>query len=153
MIVKDFFEIGGISGNYGTSMKTSVVVIFEPGKESKRIRGLKIEVKEGGRVERSNSAFLDFEEVESFLERMSFHQSLRVCGLMGMAPYSPDPEASRPYFRRLRELFERFNSLMTTWSVVSRKVLSMGMSGDFEVAIEEGANMVRIGTKIFGERA
>lgn len=66
---------------------------------------------------------------------------------MTIPPYSENPEDSRPYFRRLRELFEEANK-----RGFILKELSMGMSGDFEVAIEEGATIVRIGTAIFGER-
>lgn len=66
-------------------------------------------------------------------------------GLMGMAPFSSDPEMARPYFRQLRNLY-------TLLPEASQQVLSMGMTGDFEVAIEEGATHVRIGTAIFGPR-
>jgi hypothetical protein len=68
-------------------------------------------------------------------------------GLMGMAPVSSgdDSEGARPYFARLRGLWERL-------PVEHRHTLSMGMSGDFEVAIEEGATLVRIGTALFGQR-
>jgi pyridoxal phosphate enzyme (YggS family) len=72
--------------------------------------------------------------------------SLRLRGLMGMPPWLTDAEALRPYFARLRELFERLPA-------DNREFLSMGMSGDFATAIEEGSNMVRIGTAIFGARA
>lgn len=70
---------------------------------------------------------------------------VRLCGLMGMAPFGTDPEVARPAFRTLRTLF---NQLPTE----ARQVLSMGMSSDFEVAIEEGATLVRIGTALFGKR-
>lgn len=67
---------------------------------------------------------------------------LEVCGLMTLPPYHPDPERARPYFRALREWRDR----------LGLHELSMGMSGDFEVAVEEGATFVRVGTAIFGER-
>jgi pyridoxal phosphate enzyme (YggS family) len=67
---------------------------------------------------------------------------LRLTGLMTMPPWSDDPEASRPYFRRLRELAERHRLAG----------LSMGMSHDFEAAIEEGSTSIRVGTALFGER-
>jgi hypothetical protein len=66
-------------------------------------------------------------------------------GLMGMPPYADDPEVVRPEFRRLRALFERLPES-------NRRILSMGMTADFEAAIEEGATLVRIGTAIFGRR-
>jgi len=76
--------------------------------------------------------------------------NLRVRGLMTMPPYSEDPEASRPYYRRLRELADSITKEAVPH--VSMEMLSMGMSNDFEVAIEEGATLVRVGTAVFGER-
>ena len=73
---------------------------------------------------------------------------VRIVGLMTIPPWTPDPEASRPHFRALRELRD---SLERDFSV-SLPQLSMGMSGDFEVAIEEGATFVRVGTALFGRR-
>jgi pyridoxal phosphate enzyme (YggS family) len=73
--------------------------------------------------------------------------ALSLEGLMAMPPYDPDPEKARPYFRRLRELRDGF-----TRAGVDLPELSMGMSHDFAVAIDEGATMVRIGTAIFGGR-
>jgi len=70
---------------------------------------------------------------------------VRLCGLMGMAPFGSDPEAARPAFRTLRTLFDQLPP-------DARRILSMGMSSDFEVAIEEGATLVRIGTALFGKR-
>lgn len=75
---------------------------------------------------------------------------LRVRGLMTMAPYSEDPEDSRPTFERCAELFHEIRSRGVGGAHFN--ILSMGMSGDFEVAIECGANMVRIGSAIFGQR-
>ena len=72
---------------------------------------------------------------------------LRLRGLMIIPPQTPDPEGARPYFRRLRELRERLAR-----AGADLPDLSMGMTGDFEVAIEEGATMVRVGRAIFGER-
>jgi len=73
--------------------------------------------------------------------------NLEVLGLMTMPPYSEDPEDSRPFFRRLRELRDR----LAEGGIILRE-LSMGMSNDYKVAVEEGATMVRIGTAIFGPR-
>jgi pyridoxal phosphate enzyme (YggS family) len=70
---------------------------------------------------------------------------VRLRGLMGMAPFDPEPEQARLSFRRLHALFAQLPS-------EEQQILSMGMSGDFEVAIEEGATLVRIGTAIFGAR-
>ena len=73
---------------------------------------------------------------------------LTVEGLMTMAPFSENPEEARPYFRRLRELRDRIEADLG----VKLSRLSMGMSGDYEVAVEEGATWVRLGTVLFGER-
>jgi PLP dependent protein len=82
------------------------------------------------------------------LENLRGFKSLRVQGLMILPPFSADPEAARPYFRRLRALRDR----AVAESLILGSELSMGMSHDLEVAIEEGATMVRVGTAIFGER-
>jgi hypothetical protein len=84
---------------------------------------------------------------DSALDALAAAPHLRARGLMTMAPYSENPEDARPYFRRLREL--RGQMALRLPSLVE---LSMGMSGDFEAAIEEGATIVRVGSAIFGER-
>jgi pyridoxal phosphate enzyme (YggS family) len=76
--------------------------------------------------------------------------NLKVEGLMTMPPYFDDPEDARPYFKSLRELKGEIEK--KRFENISMKELSMGMSNDFEIAIEEGATIVRIGTAIFGER-
>lgn len=73
-----------------------------------------------------------------------------VTGLMGMPPFGREPEASRPYFRRMKQLFDELASVGIPR--VNMRELSMGMSNDYEVAVEEGATMVRVGTAIFGQR-
>lgn len=73
---------------------------------------------------------------------------IEIHGLMAIPPYTPVPEKARPYFQKLRELKERAEAVLGA----PLPQLSMGMSGDFEVAIEEGSTMVRIGTALFGER-
>ncbi len=83
-------------------------------------------------------------------EQIDQMYSLRVRGLMTMAPYSENPEESRPVFARCRELFEEIRDLGVGDGKFN--LLSMGMSGDYEVALEEGANIVRVGSAIFGER-
>ncbi len=70
---------------------------------------------------------------------------IRLCGLMGMAPFLEDPEDTRPFFADLKRLWDKLPD-------EQRLYLSMGMTSDFEVAVEEGSNMVRIGTAIFGPR-
>jgi hypothetical protein len=77
-------------------------------------------------------------------------KNISIQGLMTMPPYSENPEESRPYFTVLRELAETIAK--GNMPNVSMQELSMGMSGDFEVAVEEGATLVRVGTAIFGDR-
>lgn len=77
-------------------------------------------------------------------------KNISIKGLMTIPPFSDRPEDSRPYFKKLRELSE--SVARENIPGVSMKELSMGMSGDFEVAIEEGSTMVRVGTAIFGKR-
>jgi len=84
------------------------------------------------------------------VERIVALPYLRVQGLMTIAPWQPDPEAARPVFRALRELRDH---LATRWPQAEWSQLSMGMTDDLEVAIEEGATLVRVGRAIFGERA
>ncbi len=88
------------------------------------------------------------EEVEPFLKEISEFSRIRVRGLMTIAPITEDKEEIRPYFRKLRELSKEIKS--KNIKNVKMDYLSMGMTEDFEVAIEEGANMVRIGRGIFG---
>jgi pyridoxal phosphate enzyme (YggS family) len=82
------------------------------------------------------------------LELLRGLKSVRVEGLMAMPPFAEDPQAVRPYFRRLRELRDRARAE----NLLLGNALSMGMSHDLEVAIEEGATLVRVGTAVFGER-
>ncbi len=88
------------------------------------------------------------EEVVLFLKNISEFTGIRVRGLMTIAPIVEDKEEVRPYFRKLRELSKEIKS--KNIKNVKMDYLSMGMSEDFEIAIEEGANMVRIGRGIFG---
>jgi hypothetical protein len=91
------------------------------------------------------------EEVQALLSSAAALPGVRVRGLMAIPPMTEDPEGSRPYFVRLRELLDRCAS--TGGAAGEMTELSMGMSSDFEAAIEEGATMVRVGTAIFGSRA
>ena len=88
------------------------------------------------------------EEVELFLKEISEFSGIRVRGLMTIAPIEKDKEEVRPYFRKLKEISKEIKS--KNIKNVKMDYLSMGMTDDFEVAIEEGANMVRIGRGIFG---
>jgi len=89
-------------------------------------------------------------ELPSMLAQFSDKPNVRCVGLMTMPPFSINPEASRPYFARLRSLRDHLHTQFTNH--VDLAQLSMGMTADFEVAIEEGATLIRVGTAIFGPR-
>ena len=93
---------------------------------------------------------IEYDDTDSFVERLSGLPGIRVKGLMTIAPYYDDAELARPVFRRLKEKFD----MLAAAGIpnVDMKYLSMGMTNDYKVAIEEGSNMVRIGTGIFGAR-
>jgi len=90
------------------------------------------------------------QEATTLVRQVAMLDNVRICGLMTMPPFFDNPEAARPYFRELRLLAEEICSHAIPG--VLMKDLSMGMSGDFEVAIEEGATLVRVGSAIFGSR-
>ena len=109
--------------------------------------------------EQSKSGFAAWEEISwpdlsAQVEQILALPNLSVRGLMTMAPFLPDPEAARPYFIRLRRLGEFFAARFPpgTYPQSAWGELSMGMSADFEIAIQEGATLVRIGTAILGPR-
>lgn len=88
-------------------------------------------------------------DVEAVVQQLVNVRSIHLIGLMTIAPYSEEPEAARSSFARLRHVRDHMEHV-TGWALPE---LSMGMSNDFEIAIEEGATMVRIGRAVFGERA
>lgn len=90
------------------------------------------------------------DELASVFDAARLCQSARVVGLMSLPPAGADPEQARPYFRALREVRDRLVARGIDAAMV--RELSMGMSHDFEVAVEEGATLVRVGTAIFGRR-
>jgi PLP dependent protein len=93
----------------------------------------------------------DSPELEQLLHAAERLTDIRIQGLMTIPPFTDDPEGARPYFQTLRELRDDLASRRLP--AVSMDLLSMGMSHDFEVAIEEGSTCVRIGTAVFGERS
>jgi len=94
------------------------------------------------------------EDAPDLINEMSRFKNLFVKGLMVIPPFFDDPEIVRPYFSALRNLRDRIKKSLDSCPIknITMDELSMGMSGDFETAIEEGATLVRIGTAIFGER-
>jgi pyridoxal phosphate enzyme (YggS family) len=113
-----------------------------------KVQDILIEVNIAGEASKAGMAV---KGVPALVRETARLKHLRVRGLMTMPPYSENAEDSRPYFRVLRELTEAL--AQENIPGVSLQELSMGMSGDFEVAIEEGATLVRVGAAIFGERS
>ena len=100
--------------------------------------------------EESQKAGVMPEDAISLARDMSELNNIKLMGLMTMGPFAGDPEDSRPYFQKTKKLFEEIKEMGLPG--VEMKYLSMGMSNSYKVALEEGANVVRIGTKLFGER-
>jgi len=90
------------------------------------------------------------EDVEQLVKEISSLRNVKVMGLMTMGPRFGNPENSKPYFVETRRIFDKIKELKL--SNVEMRYLSMGMTNSYKVALEEGANIIRIGTKIFGER-
>jgi pyridoxal phosphate enzyme (YggS family) len=88
------------------------------------------------------------EKVEGFIQQLAPFPHIKAIGLMTMAPYYEDPEATRPIFRHLKELQLRLQE--NAWSHAPLTELSMGMSNDYQVAVEEGATFIRLGTTLVG---
>jgi len=91
------------------------------------------------------------EDAERLIGEIAGLKNIRVMGLMTMGPLGGQPEDSRPYFKETRKVFERIRE--SDLPDVEMKYLSMGMTDSYKIALEEGANIVRIGSRIFGERA
>ena len=89
-------------------------------------------------------------ELEGFLQEISGLKGIRIQGLMTIGPYFENPENSRPIFKKMKSLSDSIQKQKIP--NIEMRYLSMGMSDDFKIAIEEGANMVRIGRGIFGKR-
>lgn len=115
--------------------------------QSRRVIDVLIEVNTTGEQSKFG---LTAEAAVEFAKSLSEFQHIRVAGIMTIGPFLPEPEGSRPMFRTLRLLKDEIARL--NQPNVRMKHLSMGMTGDFEVAIDEGATIVRIGTAIFGKR-
>ena len=88
-------------------------------------------------------------DVEAVAQHVTSLNHLDLRGLMGMTPYAADPEESRRHFQALRELSEKLAANLPPGSMTE---LSMGMTQDFQIAVEQGATLVRVGTAIFGKR-
>ncbi len=101
-----------------------------------------------GREEQKSGVFP--EETERLVRELSILENIRVIGLMTMGPRFGNPEDSRPYFVETKKIFDKITKL--NLPNIEMRYLSMGMTNSYKIALEEGANIVRIGSKIFGER-
>jgi PLP dependent protein len=130
------------------SLKLAEKLDAAAGALGKRL-GILLEVNVGGEAAKSGLA-ANVSELETILKAAPRLTNLNIEGLMTVPPYTEDPEGARPYFRQLRELRDQLAA--RRFSDVELAELSMGMSHDFVVAIEEGSTCVRVGTAIFGRR-
>ena len=120
-----------------------VEAIDREAKKISKVQNVLIQVNTSGQLSKFG---ISPDEVRPFFEKAALYPNINIAGLMTMAPEVPDPEEARPCFRKLRELRDELKNLqLTTYDLQ----LSMGMTNDFEVAIEEGSTMIRVGTAIF----
>jgi pyridoxal phosphate enzyme (YggS family) len=117
--------------------------------QSGKVLPVLVEIK-GGTEESKSGIPLDSPELDQILQSASRLEHLQIRGLMTVPPYTENPEGARAYFRCLRDLRDQIARRMLPR--IQMDVLSMGMSHDFEVAIEEGSTCIRVGTAIFGAR-
>jgi len=115
--------------------------------EIKKIITVFIEINSGREIQKSG---VFPEDAESIIRKISKFSNIRVKGLMTMGPFSGEPENARVYFVETKKLFESIRR--KNIQGIDLEFLSMGMSNSYEIAIEEGANIIRVGTKIFGSR-
>ncbi len=151
--------IGGLQSNKVKYLRSKVVMIHSVdrlslAKEIDRQWGtidgaveILLQVNVGDEASKSGCAPKD---LETLVKAVASFPNLKIKGLMCLPPHSDDPEQVRPFFKQLRKLSEQIDRLQLP--SVEMSELSMGMSGDFEVAVEEGATLVRVGTAIFGAR-
>lgn len=109
------------------------------------VQNILIQVNTAGEDQKSG---VNEEQLPALVEEIMGFDNLKLIGLMALPPFFGDPEGARPYFARLRMLSEGMEKLFG----LKLPELSMGMTGDYRVAIEEGSTMVRVGTRIFGQR-
>jgi pyridoxal phosphate enzyme (YggS family) len=120
-------------------------------KEENRIMPAMLQFNVSGEVSKSGWSIVDesgWKVLHSEIDNILLLKNIKIQGLMTMAPFDLDPENSRPYFRRLSRFRDHLQAIFPDGGFAE---LSMGMSGDFEVAVEEGATLVRIGSAIFND--
>jgi len=137
------------------SLEKALAIDKRVEKAGKEIVPVYIEMNIGSEFSKAGIKPAEHEPFEEYMEKLASDIStlghLRLAGLMTMGPRFGNPEDVRPYFRRTKRIFEKIKAL--DLPNVDMKYLSMGMTNSYKIAIEEGSNMVRIGTAIFGKRA
>jgi len=136
------------------SLEKAVAIDKRVERAGKEIIPVYVEINIGSEFSKAGIKPADREPFEEYMEELARNIStlghLRLAGLMTMGPRFGNPEDVRPYFRRTRKIFERIKAL--DLPNVDMKYLSMGMTNSYRIAIEEGSNMVRVGTAVFGKR-
>ena len=131
------------------SLETAAAVDKRVETAGKKIISVLIEINIGSEMTKAGIK-PEYEAVENLVKEVSKLEHLRLEGLMTMGPRFGNSEDSRHYFKKTKDIFERIKAL--SLPEVNMKTLSMGMSNSYKAAIEEGSNMVRLGTIVFGER-
>lgn len=127
--------------------KNLIVEMERIGKRENHIFDCLLQINVAEEIQKGGMSEDELSEALEYVEELNF---VKVRGLMMIAPFAENPEEIRWTFREMRKLFEKHKDIVYNNSKM--EILSMGMSGDFQIALEEGANMVRIGSAIFGKR-
>ena len=144
-------KVRSIAGKVAMIHSVDSLRLAEQIQKEYQIQGLTARILVEVNIAREESKFgLMPEETEEVIREIAKMPNIKVCGLMTIAPFVQDPEENRIHFKNLRKLLVDINS--KNIDNISMMGLSMGMTGDYEVAIEEGATFVRVGTGIFGSR-
>jgi len=125
------------------------LVVNKKSEHLKKITNIYLEINIGNEISK-HGVVPEYEIIKNEIIKISKLENLNVIGLMTMGPTVNDPEKLRPYFKKMKIIFDKIKSLNIPNTHI--KTLSMGMSDSYKIAIEEGSNMVRIGTAIFGSR-
>lgn len=128
----------------------SAALAIEINKEAAKLGKCQDILLEVNMAEEESKFGLTADGVLPLVQELAILDNIHICGLMTVAPYTENPETNRIYFKKMKQL--AVDIAAQNIDNVSMDILSMGMSGDYEVAIEEGATHVRVGTKLFGER-
>ncbi|MEN9525406.1 MAG: hypothetical protein RLZZ256_790 [Bacteroidota bacterium] len=134
---------------HGVDSESLLKEIDKQGRKNERVIDCLLQM----HIAREETKFgLNVSELNELLGKLSNYPNVRVVGLMGMASFSDDKELVRSEFRSLSQTYQTCQQLENSQLVQPFQVLSMGMSGDYQLAIEEGSNLLRIGSLLFGKR-